>query len=162
MANWCDSERRSSYSLWFMLILSTHSARPHSQRRSSCSSCRSNDSATCWMRSFTSRKTASLSPMRSSRVVIKPHSRLGRGDVLLDDHVAVLALDDGPKRALGVRVVGDHEEVRVVRAHLRILRGRQRHELGAIFTRTLAQKRDALDVRLVFIGLRANVLVRVT
>src|SRR5215471_19003148 len=57
----------------------THDASPHSQIRSSGSELRSKAVATSWMRSFTSRKTASFMPMRSSRLMASrsPRSRPG-------------------------------------------------------------------------------------
>src|SRR4030095_13147127 len=132
MPNCCHSERSSSYSTRVMLILSTHSARPHSQRRSSWSSRRLNVSATCWMRSFTSRKTASLSPILSSRVVMTCTLRLCERGVLFNERVGGLAVSDGSERTFGVGVVRQREEVRRVRAHARVLRESKRHELRAI------------------------------
>src|SRR6266540_6909625 len=108
-----------------MLIRSTQSAFPHSQTRSSGSAFRSNVSARSSIRSLTSRKTASLSPIRSSRAPIRRLASLRLFsldvDVLLDDDVTIPARDDPSERPLGVLVPGHGEEVPRIRPHAGVL-----------------------------------------
>src|SRR5690242_798022 len=119
-----------------MWIRCTHEASPHSQIRSSGMEPRSNFSASVSMRSLTSRKTASLRLMRSSRVV--------KG--LLHDHIVVSARDDPADGFLGLLVAdGCHVMVRVL-AHGAVLRRRQLEDLDALLVGTLAQKGQPLHL----------------
>src|SRR6266576_3048142 len=122
-----------------MLMRSTQAASPHSQMRSRDWVLRSNVSARPSIRSFTSRKTASFNPMRSSRELISS-ARLLLGDVLFffDDDIAVLSRDHMSDSRISLLVAGDGEEVVRMRPDLRIFGQSQTQHLRAGRERALA------------------------
>src|SRR5439155_25359299 len=130
-----------------------------SQTRSRGSFLSSKVSARSSIRSLTSRKTASFSPIRSSRELIEATLPFGGCRALFDEHVAVLVSHDSADRGFGVLVPGCGEEVRRVRPYSGVLGNRHPHDLNAIRPWALAEKRDQLQRCLVLLGFRPDSFV---
>src|SRR4051812_42668500 len=133
---------------------SRQDASPHSQTRSSGCDASPKPEARSSIRSFTSLKTASFRPMRSSRLPIE--LSLGR---LLDHDVAISAHDHLADGLLGHLVADGGHEPRRVLAHGGVLVGSQVDDLHALLERTLTQEGDALHLDTELVGPATDALV---